>query len=242
MKFGLFKAPEKTSILKKGLFAAFTFICATSAFNLEAQAQEIENTKEEVKTEILAPKYVETTFGETINASVCVAESDMEKLTRKVCEEEGFEYVSPELLESVAYQESRFVPTAENGTAISMFQIKPEYHELSMIEAGVTLDEFKTSPEAQIRVAGYVLENNARMCLDRGLEGEEIQKGALAYYHLTLKSANEMIESRNFDKYVESVMNRADLIEANRVQYRDASTLFALDNGIANEQIEFEFS
>lgn len=55
------------------------------------------------------------------------------------CEEAGAQYnICPELLEAIAWKESRFTPTARNRSCVGLMQIKAGCHKDRMAKLGVT--------------------------------------------------------------------------------------------------------
>lgn len=223
------KAPSKTQIAKATLFTLFTIAAASNNIVLEANAQEqtqqiAEEARIEEDTKVeTTSRYVNSTFGELLDTKYCETEEHIEYVTEKVCKEGDYKYVTPELLESIAYQESKFVKDAENGSAITMYQIKPHFHEEEMNLAGVTLDEIKTCTEAQTKFAAEVVEKYAEEWAEEGIPEEDILKAAVTNYHLTQETADEKIESRNWDGYTNAVMERTELITKNKALQKENS-------------------
>lgn len=234
------KAPSKAKIAKAALFAAFTIAATSNAMTLEANAQTITKPSVVVEEasikEVPKERYIESTFGETLDTKYCVSEKAMEAVTEKVCAEGDFKYVTPEILESVAYQESRFVTSAENGTAITMYQIKPQFHEESMNEAGLTLEELENDPEAQTKFAAHVLESYAEKWQEEGLTGSDIMKAAVTNYHLTQETANEKIKSGKWDDYTKSVIERSETISLNKELGLSAKDMYNEDMELYEEK------
>lgn len=212
------KAPSKMKIAKAALFAAFTMVAANS-ITLEAQAKTEEvvvETSEVKQKSASGERYIYSTFGEGLDTKYCETEKDIENITEKVCKEGNFKYVTPEILESVAYQESKFVASAENDSAITMYQIKPQFHEEAMDDAGVTMEEIKKDPEAQTVFAAHVIESYAEMWADQGLAEADIIKAAVTNYHLVQDAADEKIKSGKWDDYTNTVLKRAETISENK--------------------------
>lgn len=223
------KAPSKMKIAKAALFAAFTMVAANS-ITLEAQAKTEEvvvETSEVKQSSDSGERYIYSTFGEGLDTKYCEAEKDIENITEKVCREGDFKYVTPEILESIAYQESKFVASAENDSAITMYQIKPQFHEEAMHSAGVTMEEIKQDPEAQTIYAAHVIEDYAEMWEDQGLTEEDVIKAAVTNYHLVQDVADEKIKTGRWDDYTNTVLNRAEIISENKEKGLSANAQYA---------------
>ncbi len=61
---------------------------------------------------------------------------------RIYCEQVGAEFgICPELLEAMAYNESRFVPTVKNGNYYGLMQVDVQIHEQRLIKYGLTVED-----------------------------------------------------------------------------------------------------
>lgn len=231
MKIISSKAPVRTKSIKCAMFGLMT-AAAIAGAKTNVYAAEVEPNEQatQTQTQTQTSRYVYSTFGEGLDTKYCVSEAEMEEITEAVCRENSFEYVTPELLESVAYQEGRFVADAKNGTAISMYQFKPEFHEESISLANIDTELLEWDALSQTKVAANILEMYAEDHASDGLTKEEIVKAALADYHLTLSSASEMISNKAWDSYILSVTDRAQMIKLNKHNGMSARDVASLDN------------
>lgn len=224
------KAPIRTKSVKCALFGLMTAAAiAGSKTNVYAAEAETPEQTTQTQAQTQESRYTYSTFGEGLDLKYCVSEAEMEEITEAVCRQNSFDYVTPELLESVAYQEAKFVPDATNGSAISMYQFKPEFHEESIILAGVQTDSLKTDAMAQSMVAAHIIEGYAESHASENLSHDEIIKAALADYHLTQASASEMISNKSWDNYVISVTDRAMMIQQNKHMGMSARDVLFID-------------
>jgi len=97
---------------------------------------------------------------------------------RSECEAAGRMFdVSPELLEALAWKESRFVRTAENGVCKGIMQINTNCHAERLSVYGMDI----LSIHSQIYTAASLL---SELAVDLGREGEPADAGAIiAAYH-----------------------------------------------------------
>lgn len=216
------KAPVRAKSVKCALFGLMTAAALAGAKTNVYAAEPETATQEQTQTQ---SRYIYSTFGEGLDTKYCVSEAEMEEITEMVCRDYDFEHVTPEILESVAYQEGKFIIDATNGSAISTYQFKPEFHEESIALAGVSEDVLLYDLEAQTRVAANIIESYAEERESDGLTGDDVIKAALADYHLTQSSANEMISNRSWDSYVVSVTDRAGMIKQNKHHGQSAMDL-----------------
>jgi len=230
MKTQPYQAPKKNSIKKSALFTALVATVMVNSFSIEANAMEYSDPQTQLKQVTSEQRYIYTTFGEALDTTKCIPEAQVEEACETVCREGDFKYITPEILEAVAYQESRFVPDAENGTAITMFQIKPHFHEESMAIAGVTLEDIQTDVYAQVKFGAQVLESYAQIWADKGVAEENILKAAVTNYHLTQEGANERIATNNWDSYTQTVVERAEIIRENKEYHRSAMDIQELSD------------
>lgn len=76
---------------------------------------------------------------------------------RLLCEEIGAEFgICPELLESMAYQESRFIPTVKNKKCVGLMQVNVSVHKERIEKYGWTADDMYDA-EKNLTVAADLL-------------------------------------------------------------------------------------
>ena len=185
----------------------------TPAQTLEVKT--IEKAEEEPVTP--PPRYANASFGELLDFKYCVDESEVVKICEEACAEVGCKYITPEVLESVAYQESKFVKEAQNGTATGMFQFKPHFHQTEMEQVGVTESDLEDA-KSQALVAACILETYAENRVAKGVDPENAARSAVMDYHLTVESANKAVKAQSWDYYCRSVFKRADVIAESKAQ------------------------
>lgn len=89
--------------------------------------------------------------GITVNAEECIVPPEIKSLSEKI----GQEYnICPELLQSMAWQESRFRSDVENAGCKGLMQINEKWHKERMAHLGVT-DIY--NPESNMCVAADYL-------------------------------------------------------------------------------------
>lgn len=89
--------------------------------------------------------------GISVRAEECTVPSEIKSLSEKI----GQEYnICPELLQSMAWQESRFRPDVENAGCKGLMQINEKWHKERMTHLGV-VDIY--NPESNMRVAADYL-------------------------------------------------------------------------------------
>lgn len=217
MKVTNAKAPVKNRVAKSAIVSLIAVSIAASPVNtLVAEAREPETILQtDIKQDNSTARYQIPSFEETemIDTKLCIPEQEVERITEKICSENSYKYVTPEILESIAFQESRFREDISNGTATGAYQIKPEFHPEELAAAGLTEAELKNNFENQTRFAAEVVEKYALYYAENGLKDDDILKAAVANYHLCQKTADKMIESKNWDDYTIAVIDRKDKIE-----------------------------
>lgn len=212
MKVVSAKAPVKSRLAKSAIISVMAAsIMASPVNSLVAEAHEPENTVQMSQTEsrYQVPSFEEM---EMIDTKLCVPEEEVEQITEKICREGDFQYVTPEILESIAFQESRFRDDVINGTSVGAYQIKPECHPEELAAAGLSEGDLYDNFENQTRFAAEVVEKYAQTHADKGLSREDTMKAAVANYHLCQQTADKMISTKNWDEYVTAVMCRKDNI------------------------------
>ncbi len=74
-------------------------------------------------------------MGIQVRAEECIVPEDIIEMSNEI----GMEYhICPELLQSIAFQESRFQADAQNGNCTGLMQINPVWHQERMDRLGVT--------------------------------------------------------------------------------------------------------
>ena len=90
-------------------------------------------------------------------ASAMRPDDEIPKDVKKYCEEIGSDYgICPELLEAIAWHESRFIPTAKNKKCWGLCQINIKVHKDRIEKYGYT-DEDMLEPYANLTVAADLL-------------------------------------------------------------------------------------
>ncbi len=69
--------------------------------------------------------------------------------------------IEPEFLEAIAWAESRFSPSAENGGCVGLMQIAPKWHQDRMERLGFTNDDLYTITASMGIAADYIAELRA---------------------------------------------------------------------------------
>lgn len=86
-----------------------------------------------------------------------LSEDEIPKNIKEYCEEIGEKYcICPELLEAIAYYESRFTPDVKNGNCWGLMQINVNIHRERYIALGYTRKEM-LDPYKNIEVAADLL-------------------------------------------------------------------------------------
>lgn len=158
--------------------AGMIFAAGIKTVNLSMQAKAAETrTVMPIKEEIVfnVPDYAQITQAEATLAELGVSVPDN---IRYECEAAGAAFnVCPELLEALAWKESRYQETAENGNCIGIMQMNKAVH-------ADRLSWYGTDPynvHAQIWAAASLLKDLSE---DMSVEGEPADAGAIiAAYH-----------------------------------------------------------
>lgn len=125
---------------------------------------------------------------------------------RGYAEEIGSEYgICPELLESIAYWESRFDPTAvsKNGKYIGLMQVNPKIHKSRMERLGV--DDL-TDPKGCMRVAADYL-------LELFEENEDAGTVLMKYNGVNKGRIGRYEETGDMTKYAEKILTLSAVYE-----------------------------
>ncbi len=121
---------------------------------------------------------------------------------KNYCEEIGEMFdICPELLESMAYQESRFIPTVRNGKHYGLMQVNVKIHADRIEKYGYTAEEmFETYPNILV-AADYL----AELYQTYGDENPII----LSIYSGSWKAVSKYKEYGTLTPYVEEVLTRS---------------------------------
>lgn len=122
-----------------------------------------------------------------------------------ICEQVGADYgISPELLQAIAYTESRYQSNAQNGECKGICQINFRVHSGRIARLGIT-DPW--NDEAQIRLcADYIAELR-----DSGTYGQEISWVLDKYNGFTKADAYAI--SGQISDYANKVLSKAEALE-----------------------------
>ena len=121
---------------------------------------------------------------------------------RSICDEVGSQFnICPELLESMAYQESRFIPTVTNGNHYGLMQINVKVHKDRIEKYGWTASDMLDS-EKNITVAADLL---SELYETYGDENPIV----LSIYSGNWKAVNKYKEYGFMCSYVEEVLTRS---------------------------------
>ena len=121
---------------------------------------------------------------------------------RIYCELVGEEFnICPELLEAMAYNESRFIPTVTNGKHYGLLQINVKVHEERIAKYGWTADDM-FDPYKNIMVAADLL---YELYQTYGDENPIV----LSIYSGNWKGVEEYKEYGHMSKYVQTVLERS---------------------------------
>lgn len=94
-----------------------------------------------VKAEFKAITKSEPTYAEDVAEVVRLQDDGIPEEVKKAAEKWGNHYgICPELIEALAYQESRFIPdvVSADGSCIGLCQVNPSCHKARMEKLGVT--------------------------------------------------------------------------------------------------------
>ena len=121
------------------------------------------------------------------------------------CEEVGEIYdICPELLEAIAFYESRFFPDVKNNNCWGMMQINVEIHEERIRSLGYTKEEM-LDPYKNLIVAADILTE----LFERYEDGPIV----LMYYAGQQKAIPRYLKSGKITKYVTDILNRSETYE-----------------------------
>lgn len=122
---------------------------------------------------------------------------------RVYCELVGNEYnISPELLEAIAYNESRFIPTVKNGKHYGLMQINVKIHSFRLEEYGFTEDDMFDPYKNLIIAADYISD-----LYENYADEDEVM---LALYSGNWKAVSNYKEYGFVCSYAQTILNRAE--------------------------------
>ena len=122
---------------------------------------------------------------------------------REVCEEVGEEYdICPELLEAIAYHESRFEENVTTGSHYGLCQVNVNIHKFRMDKFGYTKDDMLTA-YPNIKVAADYLSDLFEM-----YEGDDYMVMCL-YAGFGNKAVRRYKETGRIPKCVEDILNQS---------------------------------
>lgn len=128
-------------------------------------------------------------------AEECIVPDHILEMSNEI----GKEYnICPELLQSIAFQESRFQADAQNGGCTGLMQVNPAWHEDRMRELGVT-DLY--NPEQNMEVAADYLQELFEKYEDVGT--------VLMVYHGESGAVSKIEPSR----YADEILTRSAELE-----------------------------
>jgi soluble lytic murein transglycosylase-like protein len=118
----------------------------------------------------------------------------------------GAEYgICPELLQAIAWKESRFTADAKNGSCIGLMQINEPYHGDRMDKLGVT---DLTDPEQSMRVAADYIAELAGRYEDIGI--------VLMVYNGFPKAEDYVNRTGKLSKYATDILELSEKLETRR--------------------------
>ena len=132
-----------------------------------------------------------------------VQEDGIPEDIREICEEVGEEYdICPELLEAIAYHESRFKENVTNGSHYGLCQVNVNVHKFRMDEFGYTNADMTTA-FPNIKVAADYLAD-----LFETYEGDDYMVMCL-YAGFGNKAVKRYKETGRIPKCVEDILNQS---------------------------------
>jgi soluble lytic murein transglycosylase-like protein len=129
-------------------------------------------------------------------------EDNIPEEIRIYCELVGYEYnICPELLEAMAYRESRFMPTVQSGNQYGLMQINVQVHKNRIAKYGWN-EQDMLDPYKNLMVAGdYLSELYETYGDDNPI--------VLNAYNGNWKAINKYKEYGYLSEYVEDVLDRS---------------------------------
>lgn len=140
----------------------------------------------------------------TVQAN-CLSDTDIPTNIMEYCEIIGHQYnICPELLMSIAYQESRFIPDVENGPCKGIMQINAELHKDRFTEAGWDYTDWSNAYKNIYVAADYLAEL---------FEEHEDVAEVLYLYNGDQKSLNKYRKSGYISDYVNEILIMSEELE-----------------------------
>lgn len=112
--------------------------------------------------------------------------------------------ICPELLESIAYQESRYTETATNGTCKGLMQINTAVHKDRFIDAGWSTSDWSNGYKSMYVAAEY---------LGELFEEYEDVAVVLYMYNGDATSLKKYYQTGYLSEYVEEILTRSEELE-----------------------------
>lgn len=143
----------------------------------------------------------------TVAAKTQQSQSDDEvpEFIKGYCEEVGEIYdICPELLEAIAFYESRFIPDVKNNNCWGMMQINVEIHEDRILSLGFEKKDM-LDPLKSIIVAADILSELYETYEDGPI--------VLMYYAGQQKAIPGYLKNGKITKYVTDVLDRSEMYE-----------------------------
>lgn len=143
----------------------------------------------------------------TVAAKTQQSQSDDEvpELIKGYCEEVGEIYdICPELLEAIAFYESRFIPDVKNNNCWGMMQINVDIHEDRILSLGFEKKDM-LDPLKSIVVAADILSELYETYEDGPI--------VLMYYAGQQKAIPGYLKNGKITKYVTDVLDRSEMYE-----------------------------
>ena len=133
------------------------------------------------------------------------SDDDVPELIKGYCEEVGEIYdICPELLEAIAFYESRFIPDVKNNNCWGMMQINVEIHEDRILSLGFEKKDM-LNPLKSIVVAADILSELYETYEDGPI--------VLMYYAGQQKAIPSYLKNGKTTKYVTDVLDRSEMYE-----------------------------
>lgn len=131
---------------------------------------------------------------------------EIPKEIKEYCDVIGEAYcICPELLEAIAYHESRFIPTVKSGKCYGLMQVNVDVHKERIERLGYTAEDM-LKPYPNIAVAADLLEELYETY------GDDNQL-VLMYYAGSPGAASRYLKSGKTTKYVDEILTRSEEYE-----------------------------
>lgn len=133
-------------------------------------------------------------------------EVEIPKLIIEYCETVGEQYdICPELLEAMAYNESRFIPTVKCGNCWGILQVNVKVHAQRIEDLGYTPEDMFSPYPCIVTAADYLAD------LFETYGDDDVL--VLCYYSGNLKAAKKYKEYGFITDYVDTVLTRSEHYE-----------------------------